>query len=55
MVSGLVTSPNEFSKISSGEARPMVIFVKLFFTFVSFLKAMLSNIYLLTNNLVISD
>src|SRR3712207_4632715 len=39
MVSGLVTSPNEFSLISSGEARLMVIFVKLVFTFVSFLEA----------------
>ena len=39
MVSGFVTSPYEFSNISSGEARPMVIFVKLFLTFVSFLKA----------------
>ena len=39
LVSGFVTSPYEFSRISSGEASPMVIFVKLFFTFESFLKA----------------
>ena len=41
MVSGLVTSPYEFSSISSGEAKPMVIFVKLFLTFISLLKAIL--------------
>ena len=36
----MVTSPYEFSRISSGDASPIVILVKLFFTFVSFLKAM---------------
>ena len=40
MVSGFNTSPNEFSRISSGEANPMVIFVKLLFILDSFLKAM---------------
>ncbi|OPZ48593.1 MAG: hypothetical protein BWY95_00695 [Bacteroidetes bacterium ADurb.BinA104] len=39
MVSGLTTSPFEFVKISSGDARLIVIFEKLLFIFVSFLKA----------------
>ena len=38
MVSGLVTSPKELSRISSGDASPIVIFVKLLFIFESFLK-----------------
>ena len=45
MVSGFVTSPNEFSRISSGEASPIVIFVKLLFIFDYFLKAILIIFY----------
>jgi len=41
MVSGFKTSPLEFSRISSGEARPIEIFEKLLFVLFSFLKAIL--------------
>ena len=39
MVSGLSTSPDDFSRISSGEARPIVIFENEVFDLLSFLKA----------------
>jgi hypothetical protein len=39
MVSGLRTSPLDNFNISSGDARPIEILLKLFFTLLSFLKA----------------
>ena len=45
MVSGFSTSPLDFSLISSGEARPIVILVKLLLILLSFLvKAILDSL-----------
>jgi hypothetical protein len=41
MVSGLSTSPWDFARISSGEARPMDIFENPVLGLLSFLKAIL--------------